>query len=56
MVSDIVLDKELPESLRNSIEAYVSCVAGASPKSEYLDLIRASVSEYKYRRRKYSVC
>lgn len=42
MVSDIVLDKELPESLRNSIEAYVSCVAGASPKSEYLDLIRAS--------------
>jgi len=28
MVSDIVLDKELPESLRNSIEAYVSCVAG----------------------------
>ena len=42
MVSDIVLDKELPETLRNSIEAYVSCVAGASPKSEYLDLIRAS--------------
>lgn len=42
MVSDIVLDKQLPEALRSSIEAYVSCVAGASLKSEYLDLIRAS--------------
>jgi len=36
MVSDIVLLKELPESIKNSVEAYVGCVAGASRKEEYL--------------------
>jgi SAM-dependent methyltransferase len=40
MVSDIVLTRELPESVRNSVEAYASCIAGASLKDEYLDLIR----------------
>lgn len=42
MVSDIVLDKELPESLKNSVEAYAACVAGASLKSDYLQMIRAT--------------
>ncbi len=32
MVSDIVLTKPLPAALKNSIEAYVGCVAGASLK------------------------
>ncbi|MFC1959022.1 methyltransferase domain-containing protein, partial [Chloroflexota bacterium] len=36
MVSDIVLLKELPESIRNSAEAYAACVGGASIKEEYL--------------------
>ncbi len=36
MVSDIVLTKELPAALKNSIEAYVGCVAGASKKDDYL--------------------
>jgi len=40
MVSDIVLLKDLPESVRASIEAYVGCVAGASLKEEYLADIR----------------
>jgi SAM-dependent methyltransferase len=40
MVSDIVLDQPLPESVRTSVEAYTSCVAGAIMKDAYLDLIR----------------
>jgi arsenite methyltransferase len=40
MVSDIVLTRELPESVRTSVEAYASCIAGASLKDAYLDLIR----------------
>lgn len=40
MVSDIVLLKELPPEIKNSVAAYVSCVAGASTKGEYLDAIQ----------------
>jgi arsenite methyltransferase len=40
MVSDIVLLKELPEGLKDSIEAYVSCVAGALSRDKYIDAIR----------------
>jgi arsenite methyltransferase len=40
MVSDIVLARELPESVRTSVAAYASCIAGASLKDAYLDLIR----------------
>jgi arsenite methyltransferase len=36
MVSDMVLLKELPEIIRRSVKAYVSCIAGASMKEEYL--------------------
>jgi len=42
MVSDIVLLKPLPEVIRNSIEAYVACVAGASLKDEYLEAIKTA--------------
>ena len=40
VVSDIVLVSELPESVRESVEAYVGCVAGASMKSDYVGMIR----------------
>jgi len=40
MVSDIVLLKELPEEIRNSVTAYISCIAGATTKTEYLRKIR----------------
>lgn len=40
MISDIVLLKELPESIRDSIEAYIGCVAGATKKDEYLKTIK----------------
>jgi ubiquinone/menaquinone biosynthesis C-methylase UbiE len=40
MVSDIVLLKELPKEIRNSVAAYVGCIAGAITKKEYLEAIR----------------
>lgn len=40
MVSDIVLLKELPESIENSMEAYVGCLSGAIIKDEYIDMIK----------------
>jgi arsenite methyltransferase len=40
MVSDLVLAKPLPESVRRSVEAYVGCVAGAMLKDDYLAAIR----------------
>ena len=42
MVSDIVLLKELPEYTKNSVEAYVACVAGATMREEYLANIKAA--------------
>jgi len=40
MISDIVLLKELPGYIRNSIQAYVGCVSGAMLKDEYLKAVR----------------
>ena len=42
MVSDMVLLKELPEVIRQSVEAYVGCIAGAAMKGEYLAAIEAA--------------
>lgn len=39
-VSDIVLLKELPDKIQNSIEAYVGCISGAILKDQYLKLIK----------------
>jgi SAM-dependent methyltransferase len=35
-VSDIVLLAELPEHVRNDVNAYVGCISGASPMGEYV--------------------
>lgn len=40
MVSDIVLVKELPNSIKESVEAYVGCLAGAIFKKDYLEYIK----------------
>ena len=40
MVSDIVLLRDLPEEIRNSVAAYTACVAGAETKESYLGAIR----------------
>ena len=42
MVSDIVLQKKLPDFVLESIEAYVGCIAGASTRTTYLDAIRSA--------------
>lgn len=39
MVSDLVLVKELPEAIQESVEAYVGCLAGAIRKDDYLRYI-----------------
>ncbi len=39
MISDIVLLKELPEAVLQSVEAYVGCVSGAMLKDEYLNIV-----------------
>ncbi len=39
LISDIVLIKEIPESLRNNPDAYAGCIAGAILKEEYLQKI-----------------
>jgi SAM-dependent methyltransferase len=40
MVSDLVLMKELPKSIQDSVEAYIGCLSGAIMKDEYLEAIR----------------
>jgi SAM-dependent methyltransferase len=40
MVSDIVLLKELPDFVKNSVEAYIGCLSGAILKDEYISTIK----------------
>lgn len=40
MVSDIVLLKELPDFIKNSIEAYIGCLSGAILKEQYINAIK----------------
>lgn len=42
MVSDIVLLRELPEAIRDSVAAYTGCIAGAILREEYLYLIKTA--------------
>jgi len=42
LVSDIVLEKDLPAFVKESAEAYVGCLAGAVRKEDYLELMRSS--------------
>lgn len=40
MVSDLVLMKELPDVIKESVEAYIGCLSGAIMKEEYLEAIK----------------
>jgi hypothetical protein len=42
VVSDIVLAGELPAPIRDSLDAWAGCVAGALLEADYLDKIRAA--------------
>ncbi|MDJ0850662.1 MAG: arsenite methyltransferase [Myxococcota bacterium] len=39
MISDVVLERALPDAVLDSIDAYLGCVGGASLRSEYLETI-----------------
>ena len=40
MISDLVLLKDLPESIKESVQAYTGCIAGAMRREEYIGLIK----------------
>lgn len=42
MVSDIVLLRELPGAVKDSVAAYVGCIAGAVLKEQYLQSVRSA--------------
>ena len=42
MVSDMVLLKELPDFIKNSVEAYIGCISGALMRDEYIGAIKAA--------------
>ncbi len=42
MVSDLVLERPLPDPLRQDLDAYSACVAGALLKTDYLKAIEAA--------------
>jgi arsenite methyltransferase len=44
-VSDIVVDGDLPKSIRSKLDAWAGCIAGALDESVYLDKIRAAAFE-----------
>ncbi len=42
LVSDIVLSRPLPEALRESVDVYAACVAGAMLRDDYLRAVEAA--------------
>jgi len=42
IISDVVLLKELPDFIRDSIEAYIGCLSGAIMKDEYIKTIKSA--------------
>ncbi len=40
MISDIVLLNELPDFIKNNVQAYIGCVSGAILKDTYINLIK----------------
>ncbi|MFQ6070893.1 MAG: arsenite methyltransferase [Candidatus Aminicenantales bacterium] len=40
IIADLVLLKELPEIIKNTIEAYIGCLSGAMMRDKYLEAIR----------------
>ncbi|MCW4020374.1 MAG: arsenite methyltransferase [Candidatus Bathyarchaeota archaeon] len=42
MISDLVLLRDLPDAIKNSVEAYVGCISGAMLRDEYIRVIKAA--------------
>jgi len=48
LISDLVLESEIPEDIRRSFQAWSDCIAGAMEKQSYLDTIKkAGFSDVK---------
>lgn len=57
MVSDIVLDRPLPEAILQSLSAYIGCVGSASRRSDYLKAIsQAGFREVRVERESSFLC
>ena len=51
MVSDIVLERPLPQAVLDSIDAYIGCVGGATLRAEYLETVeKAGFQEVRVQR------
>ena len=46
MISDIILLKDLPDYVKNSVEGHIACLAGAVTKAHYLDAIAKAGFEH----------
>jgi SAM-dependent methyltransferase len=42
MISDIVLLKELPDCIKDSVDAYIGCISGAMMRDEYIGAIKTA--------------
>jgi SAM-dependent methyltransferase len=42
MISDMVLLKELPDFIKNSVETYIGCLSGAMMRDEYIGTIKGA--------------
>ena len=48
LISDIVLQNNLPELIKQNVQAYIGCVSGSELKTKYIELIeRAGFSQVK---------
>jgi len=48
VISDTVLEKELPEEVKKDPEAWCGCIAGAMSPEDYIEIIRSSGFEILY--------
>ena len=55
-ISDIVLLRELPDTIKNDLEAYIGCIAGAVLMNDYLaDALNAGLNIFQATRKSYDV-
>ena len=47
VISDIVLDGELPDAVRNDVLAYVGCVAGAEQRERYFQMLEEAEPAFR---------
>jgi len=51
-ISDVVMNKEIPEKMKSRVDLYAGCVAGAIIKEQYLEIIKNSGFDYEIKKEK----